>query len=191
VKEAAAFAGQLVDALLDFSRMGRSALKRRGVDTSALVDGLVREIARQEPGREIVWTVEPGLPVLFADPLLLQVAVRNLLGNAVKYSRGRTPTRIAVRAVRRTEGDGIEVQDNGVGFQMKYADKLFGVFQRLHQAEEFEGTGIGLANVKRIVERHGGTVWARGELNQGASFGFILPRAAAEALPPVANGTTE
>ncbi|CAN5674204.1 ATP-binding protein [soil metagenome] len=191
VKEAAAFAGQLVDALLDFSRMGRSALKRRGVDTSALVDGLVREIARQEPGREIVWTVEPGLPVLFADPLLLQVAVRNLLGNAVKYSRGRTPTRIAVRAVRRTEGDGIEVQDNGVGFQMKYADKLFGVFQRLHQAEEFEGTGIGLANVKRIVERHGGTVWARGELNQGASFGFILPRAAAEALPPAANGTTE
>ncbi len=191
VKEAAAFAGQLVDALLDFSRMGRSSLKRRSVDTAALVDGLVREIARQEPARDIVWEVEPGLPVLFADPLLLQVAVRNLLGNAVKYSRGRMPVRIAVRAVRRVEGDGLEVQDNGVGFQMKYADKLFGVFQRLHRAEEFEGTGIGLANVKRIVERHGGTVWAQGELNQGASFGFILPRAAAEALPPAANRMTE
>lgn len=191
VKDAAAFAGQMVDALLDFSRMGRSALKQRPVDTVSLVDGLVRELMRQEPQRAIEWQVDPALPTLYADPLLLQVAVRNLLTNAVKYSRTRHPARIAVRAVRNAQGEGIEVQDNGVGFQMKYADKLFGVFQRLHQAEDFEGTGIGLASVKRIVERHGGTVQAQGEVDAGASFGFILPHGdpeKAEAAPPAANG---
>ncbi|WP_422087159.1 ATP-binding protein [Variovorax sp.] len=176
VKDAAAFAGQMVDALLDFSRMGRSALKQRQVDSASLVEGLVRELTRLEPQRNIEWQVDAGLPLLYADPLLLQVAVRNLLANAVKYSRTRSPSRITVRAIRSDLGDGLEVQDNGVGFQMKYVDKLFGVFQRLHQAEDFEGTGIGLANVKRIVERHGGTVWAKGEIDAGASFGFILPR---------------
>lgn len=185
VKEASAFAGQMVDALLDFSRMGRSALKRRPVDTSALVEGLARELARQEPARRIEWTFEPGLPLLDADPLLLQVALRNLLANAVKYSRSSEPPRIAVRAVHADDGDGLEIEDNGVGFQMKYVDKLFGVFQRLHQADEFEGTGIGLANVKRIVERHGGRVWARGEPDRGAAFGFVLPRLADA---PLSNG---
>ena len=121
--------------------------------------------------------------------MLLQVAARNLLSNALKYSRGREPALIAIRAVHSPEGDGLEVEDNGVGFQMKYAGKLFGVFQRLHQAEEFEGTGIGLANVKRIVERHGGTVWADGEPGRGARFGFILPRAGGEATPDVDTPT--
>lgn len=181
VKEAAAFAGQLVDALLDFSRMGRAALKSRAVDTDALVDGLVRELTRTAPDRRIEWSIDPALPSLHADPLLLQVAVRNLLSNAVKYSRASEVARITVRGIRRPDGDGLEVEDNGVGFQMKYVDKLFGVFQRLHQAEEFEGTGIGLANVKRIVERHGGTVWARGDIGKGASFGFSLPRLVAQA----------
>jgi len=175
VKDAAAFAGQMVDALLDFSRMGRAALKQRLVDTKPLVDGLVRELARLEPSRRIEWQVDAALPALYADPLLLQVAVRNLLANAVKYSRTRDPQRITVRAIRGELGNGLEVQDNGVGFQMKYVDKLFGVFQRLHRAEEFEGTGIGLANVKRIVERHGGTVWAKGVMDEGATFGFVLP----------------
>jgi chemotaxis family two-component system sensor kinase Cph1 len=192
VKDAAAFAGQMVDALLDFSRMGRAALKQRPVDTASLVDGLVRELSRQEPRRAIEWQIDEALPPLYADPLLLQVAVRNLLANAVKYSRTRSPARIAVRGIRSDLGDGLEVQDNGVGFQMKYADKLFGVFQRLHQAEDFEGTGIGLASVKRIVERHGGTVQARGEVDAGATFGFVLPREAtdstASAHPPAANG---
>ena len=178
VKEAAAFAGELVDALLDFSRMGRAALKTRSVDTGALVQSLVREIRRVHPRRRIEWTVDDSLPVLFADPVLLQVAVRNLLSNAVKYSRGRDVAHITVRGLQLPDGDGLEVQDDGVGFQMKYVGKLFGVFQRLHQADEFEGTGIGLANVKRIVERHGGTVWARGEVDQGATVGFILPRSA-------------
>lgn len=178
VKQASAFAGQLVDALLDFSRMGRAALKPRPVDTNVLVEGLVRELSRQEPGRAIEWQVAPQLPVLHADPLLLQVTVRNLLANAVKYSRSRNPARIAVRAVRGEEGAGLEVEDNGVGFQSQYVNKLFGVFQRLHHAEEFEGTGIGLASVKRIVERHGGRVWADGEAGRGARFGFVIPDSA-------------
>ena len=176
VKDAASFAGQLVDALLDFSRMGRASLKRRAVDTQMMITDLVRELSRQEPERRVAWTHDVSYPVLYADPLLLQVAVRNLLSNALKYSRTSDPARISIRSVHIPEGDGLEVEDNGVGFQMKYVDKLFGVFQRLHQAEEFEGTGIGLANVKRIVERHGGQVWAEGEPGRGARFGFVLPR---------------
>lgn len=180
VKDAASFAGQLVDALLDFSRMGRASLKRRAVDTQVLVADLVREFARQERDGKVEWTLDDDYPILYADPLLLQVAVRNLLSNALKYSRGRDPTRIAVRSVRVAQGDGLEIEDNGVGFQMKYVGKLFGVFQRLHQTEDFEGTGIGLANVKRIVERHGGSVWADGKPGLGARFGFVLPRADAD-----------
>ncbi len=175
VKEASAYAGHLVDALLDFSRMGRSALKRSDVNTQVLVADLIREVSQLEPGRRIEWDVHSPLPRLWADPLLLQLALRNLLANAVKYTRGRDPARITVRGVDGEAGGGLEVVDNGVGFQMQYVGKLFGVFQRLHQADEFEGTGIGLASVRRIVERHGGSVWANGELNQGASFGFTLP----------------
>jgi chemotaxis family two-component system sensor kinase Cph1 len=175
VKEASTFAGQLVDGLLDFSRMGRSDLKRKDVNTAALVESLVKEFNRQEAGRAIDWQLEQPLPVLHADAFLLQVVVRNLLGNAVKYTRGREKASIRVAPVRTAEGEGIEVSDNGVGFNMKYVAKLFEVFQRLHQAEEFEGTGIGLASVRRIIERHGGKVWARGEVNEGASFGFTIP----------------
>ena len=183
VKEAAAYAGQLVDALLDFSRMGRSALKRSQVDTRVLVDELVAEFSRQEPQRRITWQVDEGLPRLWADPFLLQVALRNLLGNAVKYTRNRDEAVIRISVVRKPEGDGLEITDNGVGFQQKYVGKLFGVFQRLHQAEDFEGTGIGLASVRRIVERHGGAVWARGEPDQGAVFGFTLPKGNGDAKP--------
>ncbi len=174
VKDAASFAGQLVDALLDFSRMGRSGLKPAPVDTAALVRDLADELTHQERGRRIEWEIE-ALPELWADPFLLQVAVRNLMGNAVKYTRGREPAVIRVTAVRNEQGTGLEISDNGVGFPMKYVNKLFGVFQRLHRSEDFDGTGIGLANVKRIVERHGGAVWARGEPGQGATFGFTLP----------------
>ena len=176
VKEAAAYAGHLVDALLDFSRMGRSSIKRSAVDTRILVSELIAELNRQEPKRRIAWQVEDPLPVLWGDPFLLQVALRNLLGNAVKYTRTREAAAVRIVRVSRPDGDGLEVSDNGVGFQQKYVGKLFGVFQRLHQAEEFEGTGIGLASVRRIVERHGGTVWAQGVPDQGATFGFTLPR---------------
>lgn len=175
VKDAASYAGQLVDALLDFSRMGRSGLRPSAVDSRALVEDLADELRQQDRGRAIEWDIDPALPQLWADPLLLQVAVRNLLGNAVKYTRGRDPARIRVAKVALDEGIGLEVSDNGVGFPMKYVGKLFGVFQRLHRAEDFDGTGIGLANVKRIVERHGGQVWARGEPDRGATFGFVLP----------------
>lgn len=175
VKDAASYAGQLVDALLDFSRLGRSGLKPSLVDTHVLVEDLVDELRQQERGRTIEWELPAKLPRLWADPLLLQVAVRNLLANAVKYTRGRTPARVAIAAVALPEGSGLEISDNGVGFPMKYVGKLFGVFQRLHRTEDFDGTGIGLANVKRIVERHGGKVWARGEPDRGATFGFVLP----------------
>ena len=175
VKDAAAFAGELVDALLDFSRMGRTALKLRPLKMADLIEGLIHELSRGDAGRGVQWKVDAPLPVLEADPLLLQVATRNLLANALKYTRGASPAVIQVRAIREADGSGIEVEDNGVGFEMKYVGKLFGVFQRLHAAEEFEGTGIGLANVKRIVERHGGRVWAHGEPGRGARFGFVLP----------------
>jgi light-regulated signal transduction histidine kinase (bacteriophytochrome) len=175
VKDAASYAGQLVDALLDFSRLGRSGLKPSAVDARVVVEDLVEEMRQQERGRAIEWDIAAGLPRLWADPLLLQVAVRNLLSNAVKYTRGRNPARIRVAPVSLPDGDGLEVSDNGVGFPMKYVGKLFGVFQRLHRTEDFDGTGIGLANIKRIVERHGGHVWARGEPDRGATFGFVLP----------------
>jgi len=182
VKDASAFAGQLVDALLDFSRMGRSALKLREVNGEEMVNSLIRELSRQDAARDITWKVEPGLPSMSADPVLLQVAARNLLANAVKYSRKQAAPVITIRPVAAEGFVGIEVEDNGVGFQMQYVGKLFGVFQRLHKAEDFEGTGIGLANVKRIVERHGGSVWARGEPGVGATFGFLLPQKS-ESIP--------
>jgi len=163
--------------------MGRSALKRSTVDTRVLVDELVAEFSRQEPQRRIGWEIAGDLPKVWADPFLLQVALRNLLGNAVKYTRNREQAQVRVSAVRGPDGDGLEITDNGVGFQQKYVAKLFGVFQRLHQAEDFEGTGIGLASVRRIVERHGGTVWARGEVDRGAVFGFTLPGGKGDTKP--------
>ena len=181
VKDASAYSGQLVDGLLDFSRMGRAAIKRGRVDTRVLVAELVREFTRLQPERAIRWEVDPDLPVLHADPLLMQVALRNLVSNAVKYTRDAASPHIRIRPVRRGSPgrpeEGLEVEDNGCGFDMKYVGKLFGVFQRLHQSDEFEGTGIGLASIRRIVERHGGQVWATGELGRGATFGFALPRA--------------
>jgi len=175
VKDASAYSGQLVDALLDFSRMGRTALKHARVDLGALCQEIARELSRFEPARRIDWTIAADLPVVWADPTLMQVALRNLMGNAVKYSRGRDVAQVSVAAVRREGRVGIEVSDNGAGFDMRYVDKLFGVFQRLHQSDQFEGTGIGLASVRRIVERHGGQVWARGVPGEGAKFGFVLP----------------
>ncbi|MEJ7929009.1 ATP-binding protein [Ramlibacter sp. AN1015] len=183
VRHAAAYAGQLVDALLDFSRMGRAELRRGSIDMSLLVRELAAEFARQEGGARIAWDIEDGLPALWGDPFLMQVVVRNLIGNAVKYTRHREVPQIRVCAVRRPEGAGIMVSDNGVGFQQKYVGKLFGVFQRLHKAEDFEGTGIGLASVRRIIERHGGTVWAEGQPDQGARFGFVIPPVAADRAP--------
>ncbi|MBX3619625.1 MAG: GAF domain-containing protein [Rhizobacter sp.] len=175
VKDAAAYAGQLVDALLDFSRMGRSSLRRAELNLNHLLGDLVREFDGQTE-RPVEWELAGPFPTLWADPLLMQVALRNLVGNAVKYSRHRERPRVVVRPLSTPQGDGLEISDNGVGFDMKYVGKLFGVFQRLHQVEEFEGTGIGLASVRRIVERHGGTVTAQGHVGAGATFTIVLPR---------------
>ncbi len=175
VKEASAHAGMLVDALLDFSRMGRLALKCSWINTEALVDDLIAEQAGAPREGRVEWVVQRPLPRLWGDPVLVQVALRNLIGNAVKYSRTRELARIEIAPVQDERGTGLSISDNGVGFQMKYVNKLFGVFQRLHRSEAFEGTGIGLASVRRIIEKHGGSVEAYGEVDRGARFTFVMP----------------
>ena len=174
ISTAAQEGGKLVDDLLAFSRMGRAEMTLISVNLAELVEETRRELAGECSGRSIVWELRE-LPTITGDPALLRLVMRNLLANAVKYTRPRAEAAIQVGA--RIEGDEIHVwvQDNGVGFDMKYVDKLFGVFQRLHTPEEFEGTGIGLANVRRIVNRHGGRVWAEGRVGEGASFHFTLP----------------
>ena len=172
--ESSVYAGQLVDALLSFSRMGRTALDRGRVEMGALVREVQRGVLTEFVGRNARWTVA-DLPAVEGDAMMLKLAVRNLLANALKYTKNRPEAQIEIGC--RTEGDEyvFSVQDNGVGFDMRYRDKLFGVFQRLHRWEDFEGTGIGLANVRRIVERHGGRTWAEGEVDKGATFYFTLP----------------
>lgn len=175
ISESSRFAGKLVDDLLTFSQMGRGALHLADVDLAQLVRGIVRELTADQGRRHIEWNIA-ALPVVRADPAFLQLAVRNLLSNAVKYTRDRNPARIHIHAEQTDTETIVRIADNGVGFSMEYVDKLFGVFQRLHRMDEFEGTGIGLANVRRIIDRHGGRTWAEGELDHGATFSFALPR---------------
>ncbi|CAM3690643.1 Cyanobacterial phytochrome B [Pseudomonas reidholzensis] len=175
IDEAAQFAGSLVDNLLNFSQMGRSALRLSDVDLNTLVESIRSEMAPDYAGREIIWEVDT-LPTVIADPAFINMVLHNLISNAIKYTRGRTPARITIGMRQHESETEIFIRDNGVGFDMAYAGKLFGVFQRLHRMEEFEGTGIGLASVRRIVERHDGRVWAEGQIDQGASFHFTLPR---------------
>ena len=177
--ESATSAGTLVDNLLGFSQMGRTTLKRAEVDMNALVAS-VRQAASREAGhRRITWRLGELMPV-HADPAMLRALVENLISNAVKYTRPREEAVIEVGS-RQGSGEVVYwVRDNGVGFDMAYVDKLFGVFQRLHGVDEFEGTGIGLANVRRIAERHGGRVWAEAELDRGATLFFAIPQDGAE-----------
>ena len=165
----------LIDDLLVFSRLGRGALRLQAVDMQSLVDE-ARELAEAgAPDRRIVWTVAP-LPMVIGDENMLRTVWQNLLGNAVKYTGQCDIARIEVSVQNNRQGDyEFTVVDNGAGFDMQYADKLFGVFQRLHRSSEFSGNGIGLANVRRIVARHGGRVWAEAEPGQGARFHFSLP----------------
>lgn len=173
--ESAYTAGTLVDNLLRFSQMGRTALKPRPVDVGRMVDEIRQRLAMDIGERRIEWTIS-DLPTITADPALIRLVFENLLDNAVKYSRTRDISRIEVGSYQHNGDVVFFVRDNGVGFDMKYVDKLFGVFQRLHRFEEFEGTGIGLANVRRIVERHGGRSWAEAQLNKGATFYVALPQ---------------
>ena len=166
--------GVLIDDLLSFSRMGRVQLRETTVRLDALVQETLRNLEDAQPSRTIVWKTSP-LPPVQGDPSMLKLVLANLLGNAVKYTRPRDPAQIEIGCSGEEEGRAILfVRDNGVGFDPHYAHKLFGVFQRLHRADEFEGTGIGLANVRRIIARHGGRTWAEGVLNQGATFYFTL-----------------
>jgi signal transduction histidine kinase len=166
--------GTLIDDLLTFSRLSRTALQVATVDLDTLMAEVREALGPDAQGRRIEWTVNL-LPVVQADRALLRQVFLNLLGNAVKYTRGRDPARIEVRADRRGAEHVVAVRDNGVGFDMQYAHKLFSAFQRLHTDHEFEGTGIGLAIVRRIVARHGGRVWAEGARGVGATFYVSLP----------------
>jgi PAS domain S-box-containing protein len=168
--------GALIDDLLVFSRMSRTELHASNVSTEALVHEAVESLQQECNGRQIHWKID-ALPDVHADGAMLQQVWVNLISNAVKYTRPRQTAEIEIACREWGNGEYIFfVHDNGVGFDMQYGHKLFGVFQRLHRAEEFEGTGIGLANVGRIIHRHGGRVWAEGKLNEGATFYFSLPK---------------
>jgi light-regulated signal transduction histidine kinase (bacteriophytochrome) len=174
--ESAISAGQLVDDLLSYSQMGRSTITPVPIDVAAMVAEARTTLTVEGDGHRVDWRVGALAPVR-ADPVMVRLVVQNLLENALKFSRDREPAVIEIGSEAKADEVVTHVRDNGAGFDMAYVDKLFGVFQRLHREEEFEGTGIGLANVKRIVERHGGRVWAEGAPDKGATFFFALPAA--------------
>jgi light-regulated signal transduction histidine kinase (bacteriophytochrome) len=166
--------GELIDDLLSFSRMGRMEIREASTDLDRLVQETLHVLNLSTQNRNIVWNI-PRLPKVQADPAMLRLVLANLLNNAVKFTRPKDQAQIEIGIAGR-EGERIIffIRDNGVGFDPQYAHKLFGVFQRLHRADEFEGTGIGLANVRRIISRHGGRTWAEGAPNQGAAIFFTL-----------------
>jgi len=168
--------GSLIDDLLAFSRIGRAETKKTKVDLDQLVGEVVAEIRQDSKDRDIAWKIG-ALPVCYGDRSMLRLVVVNLVSNAVKFTRMRRPAEIEIGCVDRNEKEvEVFVKDNGAGFDMQYANKLFGVFQRLHLPEQFEGTGIGLATVQRIIHRHGGQVRGEGAVDQGAAFYFSLPK---------------
>ena len=176
ILESAKRMGDLVDDLLAFSRIGRAETQKTMVCLEQLVKEAVSEVQQETDGRNIVWSIG-ALPQVYGDRSMLRLALVNLISNAVKFTSTRPQAEIEIGC---TDGKDDEVvvfiRDNGVGFEMKYVNKLFGVFQRLHRAEEFEGTGIGLATVRRIIHRHEGSVWAEGLVDQGAIFYFSVPK---------------
>ena len=173
IEQSAGRMGEMVDEMLKLARLGRQALSVEVTPLGSLVEEVVSMLAPEIEGRQVEWKIG-DLPPMECDPTLIRQVFQNLIGNALKYSRTRSP---AVIEIGQTEKEGAKVlfvKDNGVGFDMKYADKLFGVFQRLHLAEEFEGNGIGLATVERVIKKHGGRVWVEAELDRGATFYFTL-----------------
>ncbi len=174
VMDAVGRMGLLIDDLLTLSRLGRTPMQERRVPLMQMVEEARQELAPATSGRTIEWQVKP-LPEIKGDPTLLRSVITNLLSNAIKYTRRVPVARIEVGSQTHDGQVICYVRDNGAGFDMRFADKLFGVFQRLHTAHEFEGTGIGLASVRRAIQRHGGRTWAEGEVGKGATFYFSLP----------------
>jgi light-regulated signal transduction histidine kinase (bacteriophytochrome) len=175
ISESSSKMGLLIDHLLDFSRVGRTELQKKTVGIGQLVQEALQELREETEGRNIIWKIGE-LPHVCVDRSMMRLVLVNLLGNAVKFTAKREKAEIQIGYSNRADDVIVFVRDNGVGFDMKYAEKLFGVFQRLHRAEEYGGTGIGLANVQRIVRRHGGHTWAEGQPDGGATFYFSLPK---------------
>jgi light-regulated signal transduction histidine kinase (bacteriophytochrome) len=173
VREAAQRMGQLIDDLLSLARVARGDFRPVEVDLSALARGIADRLGAAAPERAVVFSIEEGLRCQ-GDPRFLSVLLENLLGNAWKFTSKRATAEIAFGRREIDRRPTYFVSDNGAGFDMRYAEKLFGVFQRLHSAEEFDGTGIGLATVQRIVQRHDGRIWAEGKVDGGATFYFTL-----------------
>jgi signal transduction histidine kinase len=174
--ESAKRMGDLIDDLLAFSRIGRAQTQKTLVHLEQLVKEALNEVREDAEGRNIAWKIG-ALPDCYGDRSMLRLVLVNLISNAVKFTRTRSEAEIEIGSANgKSDEVTVFVRDNGVGFDMKYVDKLFGVFQRLHQANEFEGTGIGLATVQRIIHRHGGNVWAEGAVDSGATFYFSAPK---------------
>ncbi|HEV2350213.1 MAG TPA: CHASE3 domain-containing protein [Terriglobia bacterium] len=179
--------GQLVDDLLNLARLGRRELSLQVTGLNSVLEEVLKDVKAENANRDIRWNIQP-LPFVECDPALVRQVFSNLLSNAAKYTRPRQPAAIEVSQMNEDGQPVILVRDNGVGFSMKYADKLFGVFQRLHRPEDFEGTGVGLATVHRIVRKHGGRVWAEAELDKGATFYFTLGSQKSESRNQNAEG---
>ena len=164
---------QLINDLLDLCRLGRQQLNKRAVDLSAMAQAVANQLQEQIEERQVEFRIAEGM-LVSADPHLLRIVMVNLLGNALKFTGTRCQAWIDVGSLKADEEQVYFVRDNGVGFDMAHASKLFGVFERLHRTDEFPGTGIGLATVQRIVTRHRGRIWAEGAVDQGAAFYFTL-----------------
>jgi light-regulated signal transduction histidine kinase (bacteriophytochrome) len=186
ISDSAKQMGQLIDDLLAFSRMGRNELSKTPVDLGVLMQEIIQEFAPETQNRTVNWRIA-DLPTVRGDRAMLRLVLTNLLSNALKFTRGCVQVDIEIGCRAGQKETIIFIRDNGVGFNMAYADKLFGVFQRLHHAEEFEGTGIGLATVRRIINRHGGRTWAEGKVNQGATLYFSLPQVSQDTEIPKEN----
>jgi PAS domain S-box-containing protein len=181
ILESATRMGNLIDDLLAFSRIGRAEAHKTVVSLDQLLQEVLAEVRRDAEGRTIIWRTG-ALPAWYGDRSMLRLALVNLISNAVKFTRTRPEAEIEIGCIEdKPDRIVIFIRDNGVGFDMKYANKLFGVFQRLHPTEAFEGTGIGLATVQRIVHRHGGRVWAEGAVDRGATFYVLLSKASESA----------